>query len=267
LRWIPFELDEQDLRNRIKNKMIRPTTIPQTLQDLQIEHAIAREALRLALQQHKLLAVGLKGIHQQRTIADAFEQKMSGESLIDMSLLDLVVGSGGILSHAPKRVQAMIMMIDAYQLLGVTRCAVDSIFMMPHLGVLSTVNEKAAIDVFLKDCMVYLGTCIAPVGQAEPGQKCLSYRLDLESGEVSGELPSGELWLYPLEVSKQGMIEVTPYKPFDMGAGPGKPVKAKVEGGVVGLVIDTRGRPMQLPSDRRECINLVRRWADSVGLY
>ena len=49
MRWVPFTIDEQTLRNRIKNKMIRPTTIPQTLDELQIEHAIAREALRLAL--------------------------------------------------------------------------------------------------------------------------------------------------------------------------------------------------------------------------
>jgi hypothetical protein len=58
LRWLPFEMDEEDLRNRIKNKMIRPTTIPQTLTDLQVEQALAREALRLAFDQHKLLAVG-----------------------------------------------------------------------------------------------------------------------------------------------------------------------------------------------------------------
>ncbi|MBT3270167.1 methylaspartate mutase, partial [Candidatus Poribacteria bacterium] len=53
LRWAPFDVDERDLRNRIKNKMIRPTTIPQTLRELVIEQAIAREALRLALEQHK----------------------------------------------------------------------------------------------------------------------------------------------------------------------------------------------------------------------
>jgi len=31
MRWVPFSIEESDLRNRIKNKMIRPTTIPQTL--------------------------------------------------------------------------------------------------------------------------------------------------------------------------------------------------------------------------------------------
>ncbi|MBK8233247.1 MAG: glutamate mutase L, partial [Candidatus Eisenbacteria bacterium] len=58
LRWIPFDLDESELRNRIKNKMIRPTTIPQSLEELIIEQAISREALRLAFEQHKALAVG-----------------------------------------------------------------------------------------------------------------------------------------------------------------------------------------------------------------
>ena len=28
LRWVPFDMDERELRNRVKNKMIRPTTIP-----------------------------------------------------------------------------------------------------------------------------------------------------------------------------------------------------------------------------------------------
>ena len=78
LRWVPFDIDEAELRNRIRNKMIRPTTIPQTLDELQIEQAIAREALRLAFVQHKQFAVGLKGVQQERTISDAFEQKTSG---------------------------------------------------------------------------------------------------------------------------------------------------------------------------------------------
>jgi len=35
-RWIPVEIHEDDLRNRLRNKMIRPTTIPQTREDLLI---------------------------------------------------------------------------------------------------------------------------------------------------------------------------------------------------------------------------------------
>jgi len=52
-RWLNHDLKESDLTNRIANKMIRPTTIPQTLDELIVEQAIAREALRLSFDQHK----------------------------------------------------------------------------------------------------------------------------------------------------------------------------------------------------------------------
>lgn len=266
LRWLPFAMEEQDLRNRIKNKMIRPTTIPQILEELKIEQAIAREALRLALGQHKQMAVGLKGVQQERTISEAFEQRSSGQTLIDMARLDLLVGSGGILSHAPRRVQSMGMMIDAFQPLGVTRLAVDSIFMMPHLGVLSTVDEKAAIDVFVKDCLILLGTCLSAGGTGRQGEECLRYRLHLPNGKVIEEaLQFGEIRLHPLE--GEARIEATPAKGFDLGAGKGKRIEQKVEGGVVGLVLDARGRPLVLPKEKGQRVQQLLRWAQAVGLY
>ena len=74
MRWLPFDMEERDLRNRIKNKMVRPTTIPQSMEELIFEQAIAKEALRLAFIQHKDFATVLKGVQKQRTIAHAFEQ-------------------------------------------------------------------------------------------------------------------------------------------------------------------------------------------------
>ena len=156
LRWVPFEIDQTDLRNRIRNKTIRPTTIPQTLEELIVEQAIAREALRLAFEQHKQLAVELRGTQQQRTISEAFAQSEGGETLVNMLGLDMIVGSGGVLSHAPRRHQAMLMMIDAFQPEGITHLAVDSIFMMPQLGVLAQVNQEAATQVFERDCLVQI---------------------------------------------------------------------------------------------------------------
>ena len=268
MRWVPFEVQEEDIRNRIKNKMIRPTTIPQTMDELQIEQAIAREALRLAFEHHKKLAVGLKGIQQERSISDAFEQTSTGQTLIDMKRLNLIVGSGGILSHAPRRVQSMIMMMDSYQPIGVTHLSVDSIFMMPHLGVLSTVHEKAATDVFARDCMIYLGTCVAVVGQAKIGDKCLEYKLTLPGGKIVNDtMKFGELRFYPLGVGEEATIEATPTRSFDLGEGRGKSINKKVKGGVVGIIIDTRGRPLELPKDRTERVNLLQQWAKVVNLY
>jgi len=43
MRWAPFKMEERDLRNRVKNKMIRPTTIPQSMEELIFEQAVAKE--------------------------------------------------------------------------------------------------------------------------------------------------------------------------------------------------------------------------------
>jgi uncharacterized protein (TIGR01319 family) len=268
MRWVPFTLDEQSLRNRIKNKMVRPTTIPQSLDELQIEHAIAREALRLALIHHKSLATGLKGVQQERTISDVFEQRTSGTSLIDMLRLDLIVGSGGILSHAPRRIQSMLLMVDAYEPLGVTTLSVDSIFMMPHLGVLSTVNEQAATEVFVRDCMVYLGTCIAPIGQGPNGERCADYEVVLPDGrKEKGTLNFGDLKLYRLARDQQASVTVQPAKQVNLGEGAGQPITRTVRGGVAGLLLDARGRPLQLPREQTARVAALMRWYQAVDLY
>jgi uncharacterized protein (TIGR01319 family) len=269
MRWVPFSIEEQSLRNRIKNKMIRPTTIPQTLDELQIEQAIAREALRLALGHHKTLATGLKGVQQERTISDIFEQKTSGGTLIDMMKLDLIVGSGGILSHAPRRVQSMLMMVDAYEPLGFTLLSVDSIFMMPHLGVLSTVDEKAATDVFVRDCMVYLGTCVAPVGQGKTGERCADYTITFPGDRKpeQGTLAFGDLRLFPLPLGEVATVEIRPSRQVDAGHGKGEAVTREAKGGVVGLLLDGRGRPLQLPADSQARVAALTKWSLDLSLY
>src|SRR5215510_11499784 len=268
MRWVPFAIDEQTLRNRIKNKMIRPTTIPQTLDELQIEQAIAREALRLALIHHKSLATGLRGVQQERTISDVFEQQTSGKTLIDMLKLDLIVGSGGILSHAPRRVQSMLMMVDAYEPLGITQLAVDSIFMMLHLGVFSTVHEQAATDVFVRDCMIYLGTCVAPVGQGKSGELCAEYEIAFPDGKtVKDQLKMGALRLFPLGLNEKATITMKPAKQIDLGEGLGVPVTREVQGGVVGLMLDGRGRPLKLPADQQVRVAALTKWFQAVDLY
>lgn len=267
LRWLPFDINLVDLQNRIKNKMIRPTTIPQLLEELIIEHAIAREALRLAFEQHKKLAVELKGVQQQRTISEAFAQTETGNTLVSMFDLNLIVGSGGVLSHAPRRQQSMLMMIDAFLPEGVTQLAVDSIFMMPQLGVLSQVNKEAATQVFNRDCLIHLGTCIAPTGQAKKGSSCLEISVNMPSGIVEDTIPAGELKLYKVGMDEVVQVKIQPNRHFDAGTGNGQVVETEVRGGVVGLVIDTRGRPLEMSADTAQSVEDLKTWLQTLDVY
>ena len=275
LRWVPFDIDEKELTNRIGNKMIRPTTVPQSMEELKIEQAIAREALRLSFIQHKAFAVNLKGVQKERTISDAFEQSDSGLSLVDMMELDLLVGSGGVLSHAPRREQSARMLIDSFLPEGITQLAVDSIFMMPQLGVLANIDQenlaesarRAALEVFNKDCLIRLGTCVAPIGKANPGDMILSGSLVMSDGsEQQIKLHQGELLSIPAEYEPI-KAKLTPGKGMNVGAGKNEEINTTLYGGVVGLVFDGRGRPFNLPSENDKRIDSLNIWSNAMNEY
>jgi uncharacterized protein (TIGR01319 family) len=266
-RWMPFHIDERDLRNRIRNKMIRPTTIPQTVEELVLEHAIAREALRLAFEHHRSLATGLHGVQQKRDISATFEQTLTGESLVDMMALNMIVGSGGVLSHAPRRVQAAMMMLDAYLPEGVTSLAVDSIFMMPQLGVLSTVHPDAATQVFDKDCLIRLGSAVAPVGPGREGEPAVKLRIQGPEGPIEKSVAYGDMLRIPLTLGTYD-AEITPQRGLDVGAGKGSPLSTRLEGGAVGVIVDARGRqPFKLPANPEARIKKQLAWLRALDAY
>jgi len=259
-RWLPFDVLPKEIKNSLRNKMIRPTTIPQTLKDLNIEQAVAREALRLALEHHKSLARSLVGVQRERTVGDLFVQTTGGETLIDMSKVDMIIGSGGVLSHAPNRAQAALMMIDAFQPAGITYLAVDSIFMMPHLGVLSSVLPDVAEEIFWRDCVVPLGSLVAPIGNIKEGEVAVS----IEGKESLGEVRFGEVRVFPLK--DEGEFIIKPHRALDLGEGKGREVVRKLRGGLVGLIVDCRGRPLQIPSQEEKRKEWLRRTYQAFSL-
>ncbi len=268
LRWVPLDLDPRDVRDRIRNKMIRPTTIPQTLDDLLIEQAVCREALRLAFRQHRAMAVGLRGVSRRRAFADALRQDSGSGSLVDLLGLDLLVGSGGVLSHSPRRVQAALLLIDGLEPEGFTELAVDSIFMMPQLGVLSTLHEEAAVQVFHADCLVRLGWCIAPRGVVRrDGRPCMSVEVRSAAGMARYEARTGQMLRVPLGLEQRATVIVAPARGFDVGAGPGRAVSRELHGGVVGLILDGRGRPLALPQGPAARRQKLAEWNRALDAY
>jgi uncharacterized protein (TIGR01319 family) len=268
IRWLPFRADEIDIRNRLWNKMVRPTTIPQTLEDLMIEHAVAREAIRLGFHHHKSLARPLRGVKVERDLSEIFEQRSFEETYIDLMRVDWIAGTGGLLSHAPRRAQSALMLIDAFQPEGITRLAQDSVFMIPHLGILSQIHPGAAMEIFEKDCLVKLGTCIAPKGLTEYRKKVGTLTAATPDGIfLEEDLIFGSVKKIELPEGNSAEIEINLDKGFDVGAGPGHSLKTSVEGGEVGIIIDTRGRPLMLPEDEDERRKRLVEWFAVLEAY
>lgn len=269
-RWVPFEIDQEALSDWISNKMVRPTTIPQTLVNLILEQALAREALRLSFDHHRHLARKVEQ-EQLSVVWRSRENVMKssfGTEVIDMKNLGILVGSGGVLSHAPRRNQAALMLLDSFQPECFTQLAVDSIFMMPHLGVLASKYPDIASEVFDKDCLVRLGTSLSPSGTGRDGQPALKFKLTMPDGSVIQEtVKFGDIRRIPLGGGETVTVEAEPVAPLDMGAGRGKKVVAQVHGGLVGVIFDCRGRPLVLPSDDRKRAEKLASWIEALDAY
>ncbi len=268
-RWCPFGVSEEQLCDWISNKMVRPTTIPQTMDQLILEHALAREALRRSFEHHESLARKVEG---QEAVAGWRQEsamfKSKGQQIIEMMDLDMLVGSGGVLSHAPRREQAALMLLDSFEPEGVTQLAVDSIFMMPHLGVLASTHPECAAEVFDKDCLVRLGTVIAPVGKSRIGRDCVAVEIEMPSGEtVTREVPYGSISRVELGVGEKANVTITPDRNFSVGEEKGEAVETEVEGGLVGIIIDARGRPLQLPDRESQRVERLTQWIEELDAY
>jgi len=244
-RWLPFEVSETEVRDRLRNKMIRPTSIPQTVEDLWLEQAVCREALRLSLDHHRSLAIGLEG-KREKGIADVFKQSSERYELVDLMKLDVAIGSGGVLSHAPSRTEAALMLMEGFGLQGVTQLAVDSIFMMPHLGVLASVHPEAAQEIFENDCLIYLGSSVVPMYPTKKARSGALARISLDGQEV-GSVEAGRVTRLATPLSGRARLRVSPaHATIDVGAGPGADFEREVVLGECGILCDGRNRPISL---------------------
>lgn len=268
-RWLPFQMDETELVNILSNKMIRPTGIPQTLRELIVEHAVAREALRMGFEHHKSLArplLGGKSEHGVRLFSD--EDRTS--TYITLSNVQWLAGTGGLLSHAPRRVQSALLLIDGFGVEGITKLVQDSVFMMPHLGIFSTVHRKAALQIFEEDCLVRIGTCVTIVGQEEVefSTKVAHITMKMPDGRIIDEdCYYGKIKKYPLGKGESAELEITPIKGFDVGIGLGNKVSEEVEGGDVGILVDARGRPPKLPENDEKRRKRLLDWFTALDAY
>lgn len=251
LRWLPFEMDPAELRDELHNKALRYRTVPQTRQDLLLEQAVAREVIRL-------------------TLADLSPRWPRGESLIYPNLLPkfhLVVGGGGVLVNVANYGQAALLLLDALQPVGVSGLALDNVGLLAPLGAAALVNPLAAAQVVQEDALLNLGTAVAPVGIGREGDVALTFKIEYEDGRsLEVEVAYGSLEVIPLPAGQTATLELRPTRRFDVGLGTkGQAGTTKVEGGLLGIVIDARGRPLPLAEDLEEQRQRMQRWLWDMG--
>jgi hypothetical protein len=251
MRWIPDDLETDALLAMLYNTELQPTAVPQTPVEQEVALAVVREMIRstLSVAQPTWDTTGAR----------------FGEREV-MPRIDPIVISGGGIVHVPRPGLALLAMLDGLQPVGISTLLLDVNHAAPAIGAVAGIRPLIAASALEAGALVSLGTVISPVGQARPGDTVLKLRIGYDGGStLDVEAHYGELEIWPLPVGQRATLEIRPYRRFDIGMGPGQGGKVEVLGGLVGLVVDTRGRPLVLPKGADQRRRALRRWALDVG--
>jgi hypothetical protein len=183
-----------------------------------------------------------------------------------MPRLDPILVSGGGIVHMPRPGQALLTVLDGLQPLGISTILLDVNRATPALGAVAGVKPLAAASALDAGTLVSLGTVISPLGRAHHGDTILKVSIMYEDGgKLDVEAHYGEIEIWPLLPGQHATLELRPSRRFDVGLGPGRGGTVHAVGGLVGLVVDARGRPLTLPDNVDQRHRLLNRWLWDVG--
>ncbi len=249
--WVSEEISRASIRDYLYNKATHPASIPVTQEEMTIEQAISRQLMRVAVSQ----------------VIPSLPFEIMGPEGDLLPWFEPILASGSVLSHAPTPGQSLLMLLDGLQPTGITTVVLDQNDLMASLGVAAEANALMAVQVLESHAFLNLGTVIAPVGKARRGMPVLRVQATFEdNSETQIEVKFGSIEVIPLPSGQSAQLQLRPLHRFDVGmGGPGRGGRVRVVGGNLGITIDARGRPLQLPSDPELRRESMKRWLWTLG--
>jgi len=250
LRWLHLDIAPSVVRDYLYQRSVYPGTIPVTKEDHAIAHAISRQVLHLAVQQAK------------RNFPP--EARVLRKGLLP--LFEPILAGGGTLGDAPTPGQSLLLLLDALQPVGITSIILDQNNLLSLLGAAAESNHLLPVQVLESGAFMSLGTVVSVISSTTYGTPVLRARLTYEDGtDAHAEVKFGGLEILPLGMGQTARLTLQPLQRSDIGNGPGRNAALQVAGGVMGVVLDARGRPLALPEDPVRRRELFKKWLWSVG--
>jgi len=234
------------VRDYIYNKAAYPASLPATAEELAIEHVLTSQIIQVSL---------------RRTMRSfPVESFRVGPGLLPW--FEPIIASGSVLTQAPGRGQTLMMLLNALQPTGVTTIAIDQNSIASILGAAAAAVPMLTVQTLDSSNFLNLCTVISPVGHTQPGVPVLRTRIKYSDGtETSVDVKYGTLETINLPMGQSATLHLHPLHRFDVGmGGPGRSGSVKVIGGILGLVIDARGRPIALPADPGRRRDILKKW-------
>ncbi|MCX6053493.1 MAG: glutamate mutase L [Chloroflexi bacterium] len=241
-KWLPDLIPHEEVVATLWQKTIFPRSIPQTPSGLAIDLAAARQVLRLVMAE-----LSLRGAFSSRS----FEP---------------ILVSGSVLTSTATPQQLLLTLLDGLQPLGITPIVLDQHGIISLLGASIPFNPLFPVQVLESTAFVNLATVVTAESSSHSGTTILQARLQYASGSyIDAEIKQGSLVALPLKSRETGQLILKPLRKVRIEDQEitGNPIK--IRGGVCGIVIDARGRPLELPSGDIERRDLFKHWELMLG--
>jgi hypothetical protein len=251
MRWIPLEVSQDYIRDYIHNKQLYPASLPVTDEDLAIEQALARQAIRKALS----------------AAESGFPGKINRSGKGMLPWFEPILTTGSVLTRAPSIGHSLLTLLDAVQPTSITTLVLDQHNLAAALGAAAEINPYLSVQVLESNAFLNLATVITPIANVRPGTPILRLRVTFQSGdETSLDIKQGTLEALPIPMGEAARLRLQPLHRSDIGmGGPGRGGSVRVVGGRLGVVIDARGRPTLIPKDAGRRQDLYKKWLWTLG--
>jgi hypothetical protein len=249
-RWLPLEIHPDVLRDVIYQRSLTPSLLPASLEDRAILQAISRQMLGMAL----------------RSARRDFPSNVRILRTDLLPFFELILAGGAALTDNPTPGQNMLLLLDAIQPVGVSRLLLDRNGLLPLLGAGAGQNNILPVQVIESGAFSDLGWTVSVVSGSPLGTPILKATLVYsDRTEAFAEVRHGSLEVLPLPLGHAARLTLQPLRRANIGYGPGRGKTITVTGGALGVVIDARGRPLQLPSELGRRAELYKKWLWTLG--
>ncbi|MHB1005238.1 MAG: glutamate mutase L [Chloroflexota bacterium] len=243
-RWLKHDVDGATLARVTAALSLRPAALPGSEAEVVCEGALFRAACREIFEDPRLPLPEAPSLGKPTQL--------------------LGTGRGTAIAASPA--DAAMLLLDSVQPTGAGYLRWDALSLLAPVGVLAELQPRLAADLALGDAAPRLGFFVAPTGILRQGTSAAE--VDLEFADrvaVRLQTVAGELDSLPLPVGERASLVVRTNNPVEYGSNWGRKVNLEAEGTSLGIIVDTRGRPVDLPKDDGARRATLTKWRECLG--
>lgn len=242
MMWLDGSRSEEEVMDYLWQRSLYPNSIASNQSDLDLELAATRHILRLIMND-----LDLRGA-------------------LPSNRFEPILISGSALNRTITPEQSLLVILDGVQPLGICPLILDKHGMLALLGAAGRLDPLLPVQVLESTAFTNLATVINAVSSAKPGSVIMQARLVYANGSyLDAEIKQGSIISLPLASGEAGelqlkMLRRTVIEEVNIFNEP-----FMVRGGVCGVVIDARERPLRLPENAEKRRELFHNWKFMLG--